>query len=95
MNGTSLSSGGHRCRVQKCTARQAECKRLLAELLHAPVLHSASFKALQTNLQTRASPLALPLPRYSDASTPFDAARVFILPGLPAHTGSVQTTGQI
>lgn len=34
---------------------QAECKRLLAELLHAPALHTGSFRALQTNLQTQSS----------------------------------------
>ncbi len=60
MNRMSLSSSGHRCRMQNCTRRQAECKRLLAELLHAPALHSASFKALQTNLQTRARPSTFP-----------------------------------
>ena len=37
------------------SATQAECKRLLAELLHAPALHTGSFRALQTNLQTQSS----------------------------------------
>ncbi|KAK9837523.1 hypothetical protein WJX81_008555 [Elliptochloris bilobata] len=43
-------------RREACAAwgcMQAECKRLLAELLHAPALHTQSFKALQTNLQTQ------------------------------------------
>ena len=37
------------------SATQAECKRLLAELLHAPALHTGSFRALQINLQTQSS----------------------------------------
>ena len=44
------------CRSGSCiSAPQAECKRLLAELLHVPALHTGSFRALQTNLQTQSS----------------------------------------
>ncbi len=42
-----------RALTRRRAAPQAECKRLLAELLHAPSLQATSFKTLQSNLQTQ------------------------------------------